>query len=409
MKLLELGNHYVSNFVKPNEVLQSKKYSLDLYLDNELGAARLSHDSLAPPDAMWGQYWYRSGINASMTKELHSIANEILSRIKLNDGDIWLDIACNDGTMFDAIPNNIVKVGIDPADDSYLSESSKKATVVQDYFSHDSWVKTGYGSEKAKVITCIAMFYDLTDPHPFIENLHKVLDDNGLLVLQMSYTPLMIKQLAFDNICHEHVYYYDLTSIKKLFSVHGFNVVDCSLNDTNGGSFRIYLQKETADYNSFGSAPFRDVCNVRIDGILQYEENVCNIRKIETWQKFNERLQELKREVVTFVNDMTQQGLKVYGYGASTKGNTLLQYFDLDHTKITAIAERSPYKFGLQTVGTNIPIISEDEMRKQNPDYLLVLPWHFINEFERREQEYINDGGALIVPCPNFRIVKGVR
>jgi NDP-4-keto-2,6-dideoxyhexose 3-C-methyltransferase len=358
---------------------------------------------------MWGQYWYRSGINASMTKELHSIANEILSRTKLNDGDIWLDIACNDGTMFDAIPNNIVKVGIDPADNTYLAESTKKATVVQDYFSYDAWIKTGYGANKAKVITCIAMFYDLTDPHPFIENLNKVLDDDGLLVLQMSYTPLMIKQLAFDNICHEHVYYYDLTSIQKLFSMHGFKVMDCSLNDTNGGSFRIYLQKENANFNSFGSAPFRDVCNVRIESILQYEENVCNIRKVETWTEFNNRLQELKNEVVNFVDDMTKRGKKVYGYGASTKGNTLLQYFNLDSTKITAIAERSPYKFGLCTVGTNIPIISEDEMRKENPDYLLVLPWHFINEFERREQEYINSGGALIVPCPNFRIVEGAK
>ena len=409
MKLLQLGNHFVSDFIKPNEATTAKKYSLDLYLDQELGAARLSHDNLAPPDTMWGQYWYRSGINASMTKELHSIANEILNRVKLNDGDIWLDIACNDGTMFDAIPNNIVKVGIDPADDSYLAESSKKATVVQDYFSYESWLKTGYGAEKAKVITCIAMFYDLDNPHQFIDDLYKVLDDNGVLVLQMSYTPLMLQQLAFDNICHEHVYYYDLVSIQELFSRHGFRVVDCSLNDTNGGSFRVYLQKDIADVNSFGSAPLRDVCNMRVAGIKQYENNVCNIRDPQTWTDFGQRLQKLKDDVVSFVDNALAEGKTVYGYGASTKGNTLLQYFNLDHTKITAIAERSPYKFGLQTVGTNIPIISEDEMRKQNPDYLLVLPWHFINEFERREQDYINSGGALIVPCPNFRIVKGAR
>ncbi len=409
MKLLELGNHYVSNFVKPNEELKAQKYSLDIYLDSNLGAGRLPKGQLAPPDAMWGQYWYRSGINASMTKELQNITTEITSRVKLNDGDIWLDIACNDGTMFKFIPNNIVKVGIDPADDSYLNESSKVATVVQDYFSYNTWLKTGYGAEKAKVITCIAMFYDLDNPHQFIDDLYKVLDDNGVLVLQMSYTPLMLRQLAFDNICHEHVYYYDLYSIKELFSRHGFRVVDCSLNDTNGGSFRIYLQKDVADVNSFGSAPLRDVCDVRVQSIIQYETNVCNIRDPNTWNNFNERLQKLKNDVVSFIDDAIAQGKTVYGYGASTKGNTLLQYFGLDHTKITAIAERSPYKFGLHTVGTNIPIISEDEMRKQKPDYLLVLPWHFIDEFERREQEYINAGGALIVPCPNFRIVEGAK
>jgi hypothetical protein len=177
------------------------------------------------------------------------------------------------------------------------------------------------------------------------------------------------------------------------------------LNDTNGGSFRIYLQKEIADISSFASAPLRDVCNARTQGILMYEKHVCDIRNTQTWEHFNNRLQKLKNDVVGFVNQALSEGKTVYGYGASTKGNTLLQYFDLDKTKITAIAERSPYKFGLETVGTNIPIISEDEMRQQKPDYLLVLPWHFIDEFERREQDYLNQGGCLVVPCPQFRMI----
>ena len=407
MKLLELGSHYVSNFIKPgSEPTTPKKYSLDLYLDLELGAARLSQDDLAPASAMWGQYWYRSGINASMTKELQNIVSEVTSRVKLKDNDIWLDIACNDGTLLKAVPDNLTKVGIDPADDSYYNESSKVAKVVQDYFNYDSWIKTGYENSKAKVITCIAMFYDLSNPRDFINDIDKVLDDNGVLVLQMSYTPLMIKQLAFDNICHEHVYYYDLTSIQRLFKGHGFKIVDCSLNDTNGGSFRIYLQKEIAKENSFGTAPLRDVCRARIEGILQYETNVCNIRDDKVWKEFGEKIEELKDQVVTFVNDAISRGHKVYGYGASTKGNTLLQYFGLDDSRITAIAERSPYKFGLQTIGTNIPIVSEEEMRKEKPEYLLVLPWHFIDEFASREIEYLKQGGCLVVPCPQFKQIK---
>lgn len=402
-KLLTLGKHYVSNFIKPGVDNNPEKYSLDLYLDNELGAARLKGEDLPPASAMWGQYWYRSGINASMTKELQGIVSEIISRVKLQDDDTWLDIACNDGTLLKAVPDTLNKVGIDPADDTYYNESKKVATVVQDYFSYGAWLRAGKEGVKAKVITCIAMFYDLDDPHPFINDLAKVLDDNGTLVLQMSYTPLMLQQLAFDNICHEHVYYYDLTSIQNLFKGHGFRVVDCSLNDTNGGSFRIYLQKDIAEVSSFASAPLRDVCNARIQGILLYEKHVCDIRNTQTWEHFNNRLQQLKNDVVGFVNQALSEGKTVYGYGASTKGNTLLQYFGLDKTKITAIAERSPYKFGLETIGTNIPIISEDEMRQQKPDYLLVLPWHFIDEFERREQDYLNQGGCLVVPCPVFK------
>lgn len=403
-KLLDIGKHYVSDFVRsPEDWAQREKYNLDLFLDQDIGAARLAE--VAPPESMWGQYWYRSGINASMTQELKNIVNEITSRFRVAAGDVWLDIACNDGTLLKAVPDHVVKVGIDPADDSYLAESSRVAQVVQDYFSYQAWQRAGFGDRKAQVITCIAMFYDLDDPRPFIQDLYRVLDDNGLLVLQMSYTPLMVKQLAFDNICHEHVYYYDLKSIQKLFGQWGFRVVDCSLNDTNGGSFRIYLQKDTARVDSFATAPMRDVAKMRVDSLIKYETTVLDIANPDTWADFAQRLEQLKSNVVDFVRTARANRQTVYGYGASTKGNTLLQYFGLDYNDIVAIAERSTYKFGLQTIGTGIPIISEADMRAANPDYLLMLPWHFVSEFTEREQDFLNQGGKFIVPCPEFRII----
>ena len=403
-KLLELGNHYVSDFIKEDIEMEGRtKYSLDLYLDEELGAPRLM--DIAPASTMWGKYWYRSAINTSMTLELQSIVKEVTSRIKLKDDDIWLDIACNDGTLLKSVPDNLNKVGIDPCDDSFYAESSKVATVVQDFFSKDAWSKTPFKDRKAKVISCIAMFYDLDNPHPFVQDMYDILDDNGIAVLQMSYTPLMINQLAFDNICHEHVYYYDLKSIKKLFSQHGFRVVDCSVNDTNGGSFRIYFQKDTAAVTSFGTSPLRDVCNYRIETILNYETNVIDISSTKVWEDFKHRLDTLKNDVNSFITQAKAEGKTVYGYGASTKGNTLLQYFGLDGSHVAAIAERSPYKFGFKTIGTNIPIISEEEMRDANPDYALVLPWHFISEFQTRERAFLEAGGSFIVPCPVFEII----
>jgi SAM-dependent methyltransferase len=404
IKLLDIGDHYVSDFIKSQSDYDGrKKYSLDLYLDEELGAPRLKN--LAPPETMWGQYWYRSGINTSMTVELQNIVTEITSRIKLKQDDIWLDIACNDGTLLKAVPNNLKKIGIDPADNSYHKESSQVAEVIQDYFSLDAWKRTSVGNKKAKVITCIAMFYDLDNPHPFVEDLYNVLDDNGLLVLQMSYTPLMVKQMAFDNICHEHVYYYDLKSIEKLFEMHGFDVVDCSLNDTNGGSFRIYLRKSVALRDGFATAPLRDVCNYRVSTILNYEKNVLDISNPKIWWEFQIRLDQLRSQVVRFIREQKAVGKTIYGYGASTKGNTLLQYFNLTNDDVSAIAERSPYKFGLQTIGTDIPIISEDEMRQAKPDFALVLPWHFINEFVNREKSFLDNGGSFIVPCPEFKLI----
>jgi len=402
--LVNLGKHYVSDFIKSESDYKGReKYSLDLISDTEIGAAKLTE--MAPPHTMWGKYWYRSGINATMKKELGDIVNEITSRVKAKEGDVWLDIACNDGTLLSQIPHQYLRLGIDPCDNSYYEESSKYATVVQDYFSYDAYQRTGHGDKKAKVITTIAMFYDLLDPHPFISDITKVLDNNGVWVVQMSYTPLMLQQLAFDNICHEHVYYYSLNSIKKLFAQHGLKIVDCSLNDVNGGSFRVYVQKETAEVSSFGTSPLRDVCNFRVQSILDYETNHFDISKPAVWEEFMANIESLKNQTIAFIKQAKAEGKIVCGYGASTKGNTLLQWFGLDNTLIDAIAERSPYKFGLKTIGTNIPILSEEKVRAMKPDYMIVLPWHFISEFITREDEFLANGGKFIVPCPKFEII----
>ena len=402
--VVNLGKHYVSDFLKLDDNYEGhQKYSLDLILDEEIGAARLTE--MAPSNSMWGKYWYRSGINATMKKELGYVIHEIASRVKSKENDIWLDIACNDGTLLSQVPDSYIKLGIDPADDSYHAESSKVATVIQDYFSLDAYQKTGYGDRKVNVITTIAMFYDLLEPTEFINDINNILDDNGVWVLQLSYTPLMIEQLAFDNICHEHAYYYSLTSIQNLFKQHNLKIVDCSLNDVNGGSFRIYVQKESADVNSFGTSPLRDVCNFRIKSLLDYEEKHYDIGKPEIWKTFMNNIESLKKETVDFIKAEKAKGKVICGYGASTKGNTLLQWFGLDNTLIDAIAERSPYKFGLKTIGTNIPILSEEEVRALKPDYMIVLPWHFISEFVQREDEYLTNGGKFIVPCPKFEII----
>jgi hypothetical protein len=249
------------------------------------------------------------------------------------------------------------------------------------------------------------MFYDLQDPHPFLEDINSVLDDNGVWVMQVSYTPLMIHQMAYDNICHEHYYYYSLTSLKKLFSKHDLEIVDAGLNDVNGGSIRVYAQKKNRTKETLGSQPLRDVCKFRIDSLLEFEKNIVDISDPNVWKEFGEKIQALKKEVVNFIIEEKKNGKKICGYGASTKGNTLLQVFGIDHTMIDCIAERSPYKFGLKTIGTNIPIVSEEEMRSMKPDYLLVLPWHFIQEFKEREVEFLKQGGKFIIPCPKFEII----
>jgi SAM-dependent methyltransferase len=403
-KLFSLGKLYVSDFINKDEDARAGKHDMTLVIDERYGAARL--ETCTPIHSMFGKYWYRSGINQTMRTELKGIVDSVTSVQKLNEGDLWLDIACNDGTLLSFVPDGIKKLGIDPAEDSFKNESSKIADeVIQDFFTLENFKKSKFKKKKAKVVTCIAMFYDLDEPVEFLKDVTKVLDDDGLFVLQMSYTPLMIKQLAFDNICHEHVYYWGLASIEKLLKKAGLKIVDCQLNDVNGGSFRIYIKKKKSDVTTFATAPYRDVCNVRVESLIKWEKGL-KLDKEEIWLDFYNRIEALKKETVDFIKAEKAKGKVICGYGASTKGNTLLQYFGLDNTLIDAIAERSPYKFGLKTIGTNIPILSEEDVRAMNPDYMLVLPWHFISEFIEREDEFLTKGGKFIVPCPNFQIIE---
>jgi hypothetical protein len=400
-ELFTLGELHVSDFLKDGES-PAGKVEMKLLLDDN-GSVRL--EKSAPLNTMYGKYWYRSGINYTMRNELENIVSSITKVYKLKENDLWVDIASNDGTLLSFVPSNLLTVGIDPCDDSFKIEAEKHADlVIQDYFTASAFKRSKFGHKKAKVITSIAVFYDLEDPGTFIDDVAEIMDDDGLWVMQLSYTPLMIKQMAFDNICHEHIFYYSLFNLKSLLEKHGFQIVDCQLNDINGGSFRVYIMKTIGNTKVFSSQPYRDVCNFRINSLLDHERTL-KIDSVETWKNFFEDIELLKKKTVDFIVSEKAKGKKIWGYGASTKGNTLLQYLNLDHTLIDGIAERSTYKWGLKTVGTNIPIFSEAEMRSAKPDYLLVLPWHFINEFVEREAEFLKGGGKFIVPCPTFEII----
>lgn len=401
--LFTLGNLFISNFVKDQP---SDDFKSEMKLMYSPTSKLVQLEQGADPSKMYGQYWYRSGTNQTMRNQLKNVVDSCMMVHSPSSGNpLWLDIACNDGTLLSYVPSPYSRLGIDPADDSYTKESVKFADhVVQDYFSKAAFDRSLFKGRKCDVITCIAMFYDLPDPVSFLKEVYEVLHNDGLFIVQMSYTPLMIQQMAFDNICHEHLMYYSLHSFKNVAEKANFKIVDCELNDVNGGSFRVYLQKDIANTSSFATAPYRDVARYRVNSTLEYENKI-GANTIEFYMDFYKKLQELKEKTHNFIKQEKEKGKSIWVYGASTKGNTLLQYFGLDKTLIDGAAERSPYKFGLKTVGTDITIYSEQDMRKVNPDYLLVLPWHFIDEFKRREATYLMSGGHFIVPCPVFEIV----
>ncbi len=399
VELFTLGNLYMSDFIDEGAALPPR-VPLTMALDRKSGLLQLKHT--APFEQMYEKYWYRSGINKTMTTELKGIAQKAVSLVRCAEGDVVLDLGCNDGTLLRFYPRNVMKVGFDPAKNLRKYAEKYADLVVTDYFNAPRYFKEL--KKKAKIITTIAMFYDLEEPHKFVDDINAVLDDEGLWIIQMSYMPLMLAQLAFDNICHEHLEYYSLSSLEYLLKQHDMRVVDVELNDINGGSFRIYIRKEGSDPYRFATAPYRDVAQIRVASLLEYEKSL-KLNEPDTYTAWFKKVLELKEKTVDFIKKEKKKGKPIWGYGASTKGNTLLQFFGLDDKYIDAIAERNPDKYGRRTPGTNIIIKSEAEMRQAHPDYLLVLPWHFVAEFREREKKYLQAGGRFIIPCPKFEVI----
>jgi len=285
-------------------------------------------------------------------------------------------------------------VGIDPLVNVLAPDVPDDIVKVPGYFSAETY-HAALGAEKARAITSIAMFYDLDSPHEFVSVVQEALAPDGVWVLEQSYLPTMLNMNAFDTICHEHLEYYAYNPLVRLFRDHGLRVFDVSLNDVNGGSFRLYVCHEGGPYRPNQKA---------LDDLMSQEAEM-ELSSSKPYTEFRKRIEKLRAEFNRFVTAERKRGKRFFVYGASTKGNTLLQYYGLDNTTIEAAADKNSGKWGRRTPATGIPIVSEEEARKSKPDYFLVLPWHFKPEFVEREAEFRRDGGKLVFPLPALEIV----
>ena len=345
---------------------------------------------------MYGDnYGYRSGLNQTMVRHLGSTVGAILEKYPVADGAIVLDIGSNDGTLLSFMPKRAKRVGMDPTIVKYGEYYQPGIHAIPQFFSAATF-REHHGEQRAQIITSIAMFYDLEDPLAFVRDIAAVLSPTGVWYFEQSYLPTMLSQNAYDTICHEHLEYYALRQVQWMMARCGLRVIDVQLNDVNGGSFSVTACHDGAPLSANREA---------IDAI-EAQERSDKLDSLEPYAAFRARVAAHRDELKSVIAGIRSRGGSILGYGASTKGNVILQYCGLTTADIPAIAEVNPDKFGAYTPGTHIPIISESDAHARNPDYFLVMPWHFRENLIQREAAYLGQGGKMIFPLPEISVVE---
>jgi hypothetical protein len=394
--LLELGEQYLTGVFPRDREAPLTRGPLTLVRCDRCGLVQLLHSF--ERDEMYGEhYGYRSSLNAMMVEHLGRTARDVAARVALRPGDVVIDIGSNDGTTLSFFSGrDLTLVGFDPSAARWRDRYPRDSTLVADFFSAASY-RAVVGSRQAKVVTSIAMFYDLEAPLDFACEVAGILADDGIWLLEQSYLPAMLRETAYDTICHEHLEYYAFQQIRWIAERAGLRVLDVMLSDVNGGSFAVVL----------GRRPPAAAARARIDAV-QAAEATLALSSPAPFRKFGDRVRRHREHLVETLEVIHAQGRSVLGYGASTKGNVMLQYAGIDARLLPAIAEVNADKFGCVTPGTWIPIIPEAEAHAMKPDHLLVMPWHFRAGIVQREATYLADGGILIFPLPRIELVRQV-
>ena len=399
--VIQLGEQFLQgSFVKPGrEMPPTRKIPMILQRcdptrdEHACGLLQMRHS--VPPDILYSAYWYRSGTNQTMRDHLRGIAHEAADLIAI-EAALVLDIGCNDGTLLSYYPEAFERIGVDPSD--VAQSVLPPIQVIQDVFPSPE-LSARLGERKIDIITSIAMFYDLEDPIAFAKAVGSSLAPNGLWVFEMSYMPTMLEMNSYDTICHEHLEYYSLTVIEFILRRAGLKIVNATLNSINGGSIRCHA----AHIDSFRWKTPAFAENLRR---LRQREFDLELDTDKPYRHFQDRIDLHRTELTELLSRLKAEGKRIHVYGASTKGNTILQWCGIDHTVVDVAAERNPDKFGAFTLGTNIPIVSEQESRALKPDYYLVLPWHFRDEFVQREREVLDSGVGFIFPLPTVHVYR---
>jgi GDP-mannose 4,6-dehydratase len=390
--VIQLGEQYITSRFPNYGDFSTPKTPIDLCVCKDCRLLQL-YQTTIQSELYEYEYGYRSGISNTMREHLKKYQEEILSIVELNEGDVIVDIGSNDSTMLQYYSDKLKRIGVDPTGNQF-EEYYGNVELLPTYFTHQNFSNI-YGDTKCKLVSSISMFYDLPQPVQFAKDIYNILDNDGIWTCEQSYLLSMLKTNSIDTICHEHLEYYSLHQIKEIADRANFKIIDIKFNDCNGGSFRVYFAKKDSKIYKENI----DLINKILKDEIEYGVHDDNIFK-HFMDNCDNQINKLKK----FIDVVNKNNKKIYIYGASTKGNCLLQYGNITENDVKYAVERNPKKEGKMT-STGIRIIMEEQMRKEQPDYLLVLPWHFKNEIIQRESDFLEKGGQLIFPFPEFEII----
>ena len=386
-KVVEIGKQPLSGFFYSSKMNKLKKYSLNLYKCSKCNLVQLNN--LVDIKKMYGKhYGYQTSVSKMMILHLKEKIHRLKKINLIHKGSQILDIGSNDASFLKLFGNGYNLNGIDPSAKKF-KKNYKGMNLTTDFFSRNNVLKKHKDKNiKFDLISSFAIFYDVENPNLFCQDIEKLLDDNGVWICEFSYLPLMLKNLTFDQICHEHIMYYSLTVFEQIVKKNGLKVLDININEINGGSIEVIVAKNKSKRKQ----------NIKLIKKLKLDEKKINHN---SYKNFSTRIKKIKTDLNSFIN----KNHPIAGYGASTKGNIVLNYNNLGPGKIEYICDANKKKYGKFTPGSNIKIISKEKMRSLNPKYLLVLIWSFRSEIIKQELEYINKGGNLIFHLPKFHII----
>ena len=398
--VIDVGEQYLSSVFPENLDYRESavRYPLDLVIckrskdERTCGLVQLGHR--LDLTAMYDAYPYTSSTNSSMAKILEDVAKSGKAINNLKEGDVVLDIGGNDGPLLSFFKDEPLRlISIDPAKNVKTLLDAPNYISVRDFFSSNAFDKAS--PKKAKLIFSIAMFYHLDDPMKFTRDVAETLDEDGVWIIQMAYLPAMLRTTMYDNIVHEHAGYYGAVHMKWVMEEAGLEVFDVEENDVYGGSFRVFVKKKGNK-----KFPATDLYKKIL------EKEVADwIFDPDTYKNFMQRIEKTRHDLRALCKKIKAEGKSIWIYGASTKGNTILQYCGIGNNEITAAADSNTFKIGKYIIGSDILIKSEEEMRKAKPDYLLALPYSFVEGFMKREAKLVAQGTKFIVPLPEVKIL----